>query len=465
MTTPKPPPDHLLALLAAAEEAAAQVHTLPEVEALIDRITKDAEAITAARWEPYPWQVCPGRVQTHGWWLMLGGRGTGKTEGAARYVNRHIEHGPPCDPRIPGGHRVLIVAPTQGDAYESCYLGPSGMKVINPHVKLTGGRGGTRITWPNKASARLVGAYSPEDIERLRAATNHCLVWMEEVAAMRHLSAAMNHTAFGLRLGTRPHYVGSTTPKPRPELKELVKAPNVLLTKGRTADAHHLDPTVREAYFAKYLNTRIGRQELDAEILDDVEGALWAGKIIRHIEALPPFGQPRIVIGVDPPGSSIGPNSEAGIIVAAAINDQGYVLEDLSGQMSPEEWGRCVVDAYWRWNAHVVAVETTYGGEMVLSTIRTIDRRIPMVRMPTKVGKKLRAEPVVALYEQGRVAHIGTLVDLEQQMTTWVPGEGPSPDRVDALVHALTYLLVQASAGTVGNPARSTARIERGPGR
>lgn len=389
-------------------------------------------------------------------WLQLGGRGTGKTEGAARYMNEHAQS-PACDTRLPGGHRMLIVAPTQGDGVEACVRGPSGLSTVNPAVQLVGGTGGLSVHWPSGARARILGAYTPEDVERLRAAGNTCLVWLEEVAAMRQLAPALEHTKMGLRIGATPHYVGSTTPKPRPEIRKLITATRSVITKGKTRDAVRLDPTVLQSYLDDYDGTRIGRQELDAELLDDVEGALWTLLMIDGPRHKGPLGvMDDTVVAVDPPGSSAGEhNAEAGIMVVGRIGREAYPLADLSGRMSPEEWGRTAVDAYWRHGASVIAVETAYGGEMVLSTIRTIDDSIPIAKVPTKVGKRLRAEPVVALYEQERVHHVGVLAGLETQMTEWVPGEGDSPDRVDALVHALTYLLVRGGQAQASRPAQA----------
>jgi len=470
---------------------------LSRVEALVAGIESEAEAAAVAavlraeiaaerarRWQPYPWQhphahgadqVCalpcrsipPAPVPTHGMWLMLGGRGTGKTEGAARYVNRHVT-GPPCDPRLPGGHRPLIVAPTQGDAFDACYNGPSGLKTINPNVKTYVAAGGLSVLWPNGCRARLLGAYTKEDIERLRSAGNTCLVWMEEVAAQRYLGAALDHTRMGLRIGVRPHYVASTTPKPRPEVRALLADPTTLITRGRTRDAIRLDPTVLASYLARYEGTRTGLQELDAEMLDDIEGALWTYALIdahRHRGPLAPLD--RTAVGIDPPGSHKPGSAEAGIVVAgirvAGGVSHGYVLADLSGRMGPEEWARTAIDAYRRHGAVGIVVETTYGGDMVVSTLRTIDPTVPVFRAPTRVGKRLRAEPVVGLYEQGRVHHVGVLPGLETQQTEWVPDEPgqPSPDRLDAAVHVLTHLMITAAPAVYSSPARLARRVER----
>lgn len=470
-------PDRETALVALAElrdRLEAGLVDAVECDALTIQMSHLARIARTARWQPYPWQVPPGEVATHGAWLMLGGRGTGKTEGAARYMDRHA-NGPPCDPRIQGGHRMGIVAPTLGDAADACVNGPSGLHTINPAVRMKGGAGGTHVHWPNGATARLFGAYTQEDVERLRAGGNRCLIWFEELAAQRRLKEALEHTALGLRIGPRPHYVMSTTPKPRPELRDLVKNPRVLQTKGRTVDAIHLDATVRQALLDEYEGTRTGRQELDAEILDDVEGALFAMLTIdanrftgfnldapaaslaaqvtasaRSLLGLgewtPPANDTRpweTWVAVDPPGET----AECGIVVGAAPRraragiDHAVVLADMSLAGTPEQWGAQVVAAFRKWDARGVLVEKNQGGDMTRSTIHAVDPRVPVTKLNAQGSKADRAEPVSALYSRGWVHHIGHLPLLEDQLTTWVPDISKSPDRLDALVHLIAHLL------------------------
>lgn len=446
-----------------------------EAEALLAEVGHLRRVAVNLAWTPYPWQMPPGVIETHGAWLMLGGRGTGKTEGAARYMDRHVMDGPPCDPRIKGGHRMAIVAPTLGDAADACVNGPSGLHTINPTTRLKGSTGGTHVHWPNGATARLFGAYTREDVERLRAGGNRCLVWFEELAAQRRLKEALEHTALGLRIGPSPHYIMSTTPKPRPELRELVASPRVLQTKGRTAEATHLDPSVRDALLATYAGTRTGRQELDAEILDDVEGAYWKMATIdalRFPDFDPTTGwealsrlltiEARTAIGlgpytpntrerrpwetwvaVDPPGET----AECGIVVgcaprnAAAGKDHAVILADYSLAGTPEQWGAEVVRAFKENGAKGVIVESNQGGDMTRSTIHAVDTTVPVTKLTAAASKAARAEPVSTLYERGWVHHRRHLVKLEDQLTTWVPDVSKSPDRLDALVHLVTKLL------------------------
>ena len=406
-------------------------------------------------WTPYPWQVPPDEVETHGMWLQLGGRGTGKTDGCARYTIDHV-NGPPCDDRIPGGHRIAIIAPTQGDAVESAVNGPSGLKTHDPRVVLRTTAGGTHVKWSSGAEAKLFGAHSPDDVERLRSGGNRCLVWLEEAAAMRRLGDALTHSAMGLRVGPNPHYIASTTPKPRKEIRDLLARADVITTKGRTRDAIHLPEMMRTKLVAQYAGTRLERQELDGELIDDIEGALWSwrGLDATRVGAAPPMT--RIVVAIDPAAKGGSESDEMGIIVAgigeAYIPDRngfarrhGYVLDDLSGRMPPEECMRKAAQAYHAWKADRVIAEVNNGGDWIGTTLRQIDPSVNYGTVTATRGKATRAEPVAAVFDQ-LAAHIVTaLPTLEEQLTTWVPGDD-SPDRLDAMVWALTELML-APAG------------------
>ncbi|MGI3198431.1 terminase large subunit domain-containing protein [Streptomyces sp. GTA36] len=409
------------------------------------------------RWTPYPWQVPPDRIETLGWWLQLGGRGTGKTDGCARYMVAHV-NGPPCDPRLPGGHRMAIIAPTQGDAAEACVNGPSGLKAHDPRVKLRQTTGGTFARWPNGAEAKLFGAHTPDDVERLRAGGNRCLVWMEEAAAMRRLKDAITHSEMGLRLGSNPHYIASTTPKPRRELIELTRRDDVTVTRGRTRDATHLPQAQRDHLIRKYAGTRIEAQELDGVLLEDIEGALWswAGLDAARVGAVPPLA--RVVVAMDPAATSGSEADEMGIIVAgrgaAYIPDRngfarqhGYALDDLSGRMPPIEAARKAIAAYHEHRADAIVAEVNNGGEWIGTVVRQVDPTVNYRTVHASRGKQTRAEPVAALTDQGSAHIVGSLPDLEEQLTTWVPGDD-SPDRLDAYVWALTDLML-APAGNL----------------
>lgn len=412
-------------------------------------------------WQPLPHQEPPLGSWTI--WLLLGGRGAGKTDADAAYVDAHV-HGPACDTRIPGGHRVGIIAPTLGDAIEACVNGPSGLKAHNPDIRLVQTGGGSFVRWPNGAEAKLFGANSRDDVERLRAGGNRCLVWTEELAAWRHLAEAWHHMRFGLRVGSRPHVVGSTTPKNRPLIRELASRADdptdtaVVITRATTDENPHLAASVRADLYEAYGGTRLGRQELAGELLEDVDGALWTPAALEAMHEARPAQLPdmrRLVVAVDPSGTSGG--DECGIVVAGLGADRrGYVLADASLRGSPQEWGEAAVAAYHRHHADRLLAEVNFGADMVRYVIETVDRRVVFKALRASRGKVQRAEPVAALYEQGRISHADWFPALETQMTTWVPGESDfSPDRVDALVWALSELMLYS-----GGPAsaRSAAR-------
>lgn len=397
-----------------------------------------------------PHQIPPGE----GWrfWLMLAGRGAGKTFAAADWFNRHMM-GPPCDKRIAGGHQALIVGPTLGDVWNSCIKGPSGLEATNPAVVATGGAGGLHVRWPNGAVARTAGAYGPRDVESLRPKGNNCAVWAEELAAWAYLDKAWEQIDLGLRIGDHPRLVASTTPKPRVTIKALLKDRRCAITKASTRDNPHLDPGVRETLYEKYAGTRLGRQELDAELLEDVEGALWKMELIDAtrwdgdwrendrgilVPALPPLK--RVGVGLDPPGGG----TEAGIVAAGVGDDKrGYVLADYSLTAGPDEWGKRTVSCFNDHDADAVVAEVNYGGDMVPHVLAGIDPTVPIKQVRATRGKVRRAEPIVGLYEQHRVVHVGRFPELEAEMTTWVDEPGAaSPNRIDALVWILWWLMV-----------------------
>ncbi len=398
-----------------------------------------AEADSRPTWEPLPHQIPP----SGDWdvWMMEGGRGSGKTDGAAHYVNGHV-NGPPCIPSIKGGHRISIVAPTLGDALDACVNGPSGLKAHNPHVRSYQTTGGNYIRWPNGVEGKIFGASSPDDVERLRAGGNRCLAWAEELAAWRHLDTAWDHMQLGLRLGPRPHAVVSTTPKPRKKYLTIREDVRTVRTGASTRDNPHLDEKVRAKYFEVYGGTRLGRQELLAEILLDTPGALWTYAMFENRQPAP-ADLVRTVVAIDPAVTSGEDSDETGMVVAGLGADgRGYVLADRSCRLSPDGWARRAVAAYDEFAADLVVAEVNNGGDLVEQTIRTVRPRLPYKKITASRGKQTRAQPVAALYEQGRISHVDVFPELEEQLTTWTPESGTSPDRLDALVWALTELML-----------------------
>lgn len=397
----------------------------------------------------YPWQVPP--PQPWDVWVLLGGRGTGKTEAGARYVDEHAK-GPAClDGAVP--HRIAVVAPSHDDAVDTCVRGETGILFVNPRIQFHPGASlWSDLTWPNGAEAMLFGTFAPEDVERFRG-PQHCLVWGDEFAAWRKLQESWDMIQFGLRLGPHPHLVLTTTPKRRPLLKELLAEATTVVTKGRTAEAYGLPEARRAALNDRYGGTSMGRQELDAEIIEDTPGALWRRAMIDMARAQPGIAYSRIVVAIDPSSTSTESADEAGIVVCGLNQGHGYVLEDASLRGSPNRWAEVAVAAYERHKADRIVAEVNNGGEMVEQVLRGVGYKGAYTPVTASRGKVTRAEPISALYEQGKVHHVGTFPLLEDQMCSWMPGE-KSPDRMDALVWGLSHLMTSDNpwAALVGRP-------------
>jgi phage terminase large subunit-like protein len=381
---------------------------------------------------PHDWRV----------WLLLAGRGFGKTRTGAEYVRAHVEAGK--------ARRVALVAPTAADARNVMVEGDSGLLSIGrPRRRPIYEPSLCRLTWPNGAIATT---YSADEPNRLRG-PQHDLAWCDELAAWRY-PAAWDMLMFGLRLGEDPRVVVTTTPRPIKLIRDLLADPKVVTTRGRTVENRaNLAPAFLEQIVKRYEGTRLGRQELDAEILDDTPGALWQRGLIEAARTSATPALVRVVVAIDPAAASTEQADETGIVVAGRDSGgHGYVLADASGRYTPVEWARTAIAAYRAHGADRIVAEINNGGEMVEATLRMIDPNVPFGAVRASRGKVARAEPVAALYEQGRVHHIGALPQLEDQMCAFASGfdrhaAGYSPDRVDALVWALTELLVEPRAG------------------
>lgn len=363
-------------------------------------------------------------------WLLLAGRGYGKTRTGAEWVRRLATR---------DAVRVAVVAPTYADARDTCVEGESGLLSVLPKSLVRAwNRSLGELELANGSHVKLFSADTPD---RLRGPQHHH-AWCDELAAWEY-PETWDQLMFGLRLGERPRVVVTTTPKPTKIIKELNERSDVHVTKGSTFDnAANLAPSALEQLRLRYEGTRLGRQELMAEILDDVEGALWTRQQMDEcvVHEAPPLK--RVVVGVDPSGGV----AETGIVVCGLGRDgKGYVLADLTASGSPADWGRRVVEAYRGWDADRVVAERNFGGDMVEHTIRTVDRNVSLKVVSASRGKVPRAEPVSALYEQGRVHHVGRFPKLEDQMCTYTAEDKVSPDRMDAMVWALTELMVTGS--------------------
>jgi predicted phage terminase large subunit-like protein len=371
-------------------------------------------------------------------WMIFAGRGFGKTRAGAEWVREIVETGT--------ASRIPLVGPTAADARDVMIEGPAGILAVSsswcrPQYEPSK----RRVIWPNGAIATT---FSSEESDRLRG-PQHDAAWCDEVGAWNDPSSAWDMLQFGLRLGTRPRWLVTTTPKPIKLLKDLLarNGQDVVVTRGSTFDnAMNLAAPFLEAVRKRYEGTRLGRQELNAELLEDIEGALWTRAMIEAANecgSLPAMA--RIVVAVDPSGTSgTDGGDEIGIVVAGKGTDGNfYVLADRSCKLSPDGWGTRAVEAYREFKADRIIAERNFGGAMVEHVIRTVDRSVSYREVTASRGKIARAEPIAALYEQGRVKHARPFAELEDQACALASdgfaGDG-SPDRVDALVWALTEL-------------------------
>jgi phage terminase large subunit-like protein len=397
------------------------------------------------RWQPQPHQIPP--PGTWKGWLLMAGRGAGKSKACAEYVRQHV-NGPACLPG-PVPHWIAIIAPTLGDGVTSMYEGPGGIRNADPGARLVQAPGGTVIRWPNGSQAKLFGSHTPEDVERLRAGGNSCLAVLEEFATWRYMEQTYDQLRFGLRSGPRPHWIAATTPKPRPLLKRMLNGeiPGVVHTHATMYDNPYLEQSVKDDLEDAYAGTDIGAQELHGRLIDEVAAALWKRAILEETRVQPDEvpDLTRISVGVDPSGGA----GEQGIVVVGKSGlvlpgdggrpqHHGYVLDDRSCKLSPDGWGRRAVQAAIDWDADEIVAETNYGGAMCVATLQTaaqaLDVDIPIRTVTATRGKVVRAQPVAALTDQGRWHMAGVFPELEDQLATWYPELGWSPDRLDAMV-------------------------------
>jgi len=405
----------------------ADVARLPP--AVAERLLRDWSV-----WGRADQQPPPGAWRT---WLILAGRGWGKSRTGAEWVRAMATSG--------RARRIALVARTAADVRDVLVEGESGLLAIHrADERPTWEPSRRRLTWPNGAIATT---YSAEEPDQLRG-PQHDAAWCDELAAWRYPDA-WDQLQMGLRLGTDPRVVVTTTPRPTPLVRALALASTTHVTRGRTRDnARNLAPGVVDALAARYGSTRLGRQELDGEILDDAPGALWRLAMFdaSRVDVAPDLR--RVVVAIDPAVTAHEGSDETGIIVAGVgLDGRVYVLEDLSGTFPAEQWARRAVEAFRRHRADRIVCEVNNGGDLVASVLRAVDRSVPVKQVRATRGKALRAEPVAALYEQGRVSHVGALSRLEDQCASWDPaGDHRSPDRLDALVWSITELAVRDEA-------------------
>ena len=378
-------------------------------------------------------------------WLILAGRGWGKTRTGAQDIALYA---------LKNENTIsAVVAPTFGDLRRVCFNGPSGLMSIIPKECLdtsfgTDGYSASVMEIRLFNGSKIVG-YAAINPERLRGPQFH-RAWRDELASWRY-PEAFDQLMFGLRLGQDPKCIITTTPKPIPILKSLIVREDVHVTKGNTFEnSDNLAESALEMMRERYEGTALGRQELYAEILDDIEGALWTHKQIEDTRLLKDTEKElkTIIVAIDPAVTAGENSDETGIVVVGKdMNNEYYVLEDVSGKYSPDEWGRLAVKTFYDWEADRIVAETNNGGDLVERLLRSVDNNIPYRSVRATRGKMLRAEPIAALYEQKKVHHMGAFPELETQMCTYVGQLKPSPDRLDALVWGLTEL--SKSQGTI----------------
>jgi phage terminase large subunit-like protein len=351
------------------------------------------------------------------------------------------------------------VAETAADARDVMVEGETGILSVHPKdFRPIYEPSKRRVTWPNGAVATLFNAVEPDQLR----GPQHDLAWSDELAKWRYARDTWDMLQFGLRLGTMPQQIITTTPKPIAVLREIMASPDTVVTRGSTYDNRsNLAPSFFRQVVARYEGTRLGRQELNAEILEEAEGALWQRSVLDKnrlaftSDAELRARMKRIVVALDPAASSEEGAAEHGIVVAGLGHDgHGYVLEDLSAQLSPDGAARKAIAAYDRWRADRIVGEVNNGGEWIGHTVTTsawamhaeglrTSNEVAYKAVHASRGKQTRAEPISALYEQGRVHHVGAFPDLEDQQCTWEPLSGQrSPDRLDANVWALTELML-----------------------
>jgi len=413
---------------------------LPEQERrkAINRLTQQEAEALLYDWEAWarPNQLPPAWA----WyiWLILSGRGFGKTRTGNELVIRWARE---------GYNPIALIGQTKADVRDTIVeVGDSSILKISPpwfYPEYEPSK--RRVIWPNGVLGII---YSGDEPDQLRG-PQHAKALVDEISKYKYPQDTWDNLMFGLRVGTNPQAVVATTPRPIKLIKTLLKDPKTAITRGHTMDNKaNLAPSFLKYIIEKYQGTRLGRQELDGEVLDDNPDALWKRDRIDELRVRQHPDLTRVVVAIDPAASDSPESAETGIIVAgvAMFNGQfhGYILDDLTIRSSPSGWATAAVTGYYKHKADRIVGEVNNGGDMVEHTVRTVEKNASYKAVHASRGKAVRAEPVSALYEQGRVHHVGFFAELEDQLCEWVPG-GTSPDRLDALVWALTELMIEES--------------------
>ena len=401
------------------------------------------EWIQFARGSQYPLVVAAPT------WLVIGGRGAGKTRLGAEWLDMVARDMPPFTTGRKE-RRIALVGETLGDVREVMIEGASGVATLDRADRPRYAPSRRRLVWPSGAVAQ---AFSSEDPESLRG-PQFDAAWCDELGKWKHAEACFDMLQFGLRLGDEPLQLITTTPRPSPLMRRLVTDPSVEVSRMRT---HENAPNLAGGFIAaierRYRGTRLGRQEIEGELIEDREDALWTREMLERATVRPDEQPGRIVVAVDPPASSTRRSDACGIVAAGMVGEgRAVIIEDASLRAAaPQAWAQKAVALYRRLGADCIVAEVNQGGEMVSAVLRTVDPTVPVRERRAMRGKWLRAEPVAALYAQGRVAHARRFPELEDEMCNFGAdglSGGRSPDRLDALVWAVSELLL----GPAGRP-------------
>jgi len=373
-------------------------------------------------------------------WLILAGRGFGKTRTGAQWVMYRTKHGP--------YYPIALVGQTKADVRDTMIEMGEGSILRNspPDFRPKYEPSKRRLNWPN---GMVAIAYSGDEPDQFRG-PQHGSAWIDELAKFKYPRETMDNLEMGLRLGSDPRGVITTTPKPIRVIRDLLADEDVVVTTGSSYEnITNLSPVFIKRIIKKYEGTTLGQQELHAQMLDEAPGALWTRKIIDRSRRKKEKNLVRIAVAADPSIQKTGKGDACGIGVVGIDGRKpahGYVLGDYTLRGGPGKWAKEVVRVYKKYRANMVVAEGNQGGELVRQVIHQVDAGVPVAVVYASHSKQARAEPVVMLYEQDRVHHVGVLAELEDEMVTWVPGEGPSPNRVDWLVWGLTELMVKGGS-------------------
>lgn len=382
-------------------------------------------------------------------WLVMGGRGAGKTRTGAEWV-RGLALGADEFALKPVG-RIALIAETAADARDVMVEGVSGILSVHaPHEKPEWQPSRRRLEWRNGAVAQV---FSAEDPESLRGPQFEC-AWLDEFAKWRYPEETFDMLQFGLRLGDHPRQLITTTPRAIPMLRKFMDDPGTVISHAATIrNAAHLAPGFLERIVARYAGTRLGRQEIDGQMIEERADALWSRAMLEANRCAKAPALKRIVVAIDPPASSSHRANNCGLI-AAGIDEAGivHILADATlVSARPQKWARAAIALYRKYEADQLVAEVNQGGEMVEAVIREADPDVPVTMVRATRGKYLRAAPVAQLYDQGRVRHAGGFPELEDEMCSFGPDGLPgsrSPDRLDALVWAVTALALGKRPGS-----------------